>query len=181
MRGRRRDPPAHDPGMSQEPPKTTPTFYATGHLTGDEVWVAPDLPTLIEALIGDPGYRSRSPAGRLTARERCACELTTRTQAGLIQAAIREGTWSWEGASSTELDRLTRGREITDRDGPWRGGVPLILVRPPDSGWKVPAGAVKTISPGSDSALLYGMRELGWITSAGRLDSSGGVREGGRR
>lgn len=180
MRGAGLRDPAHDPGMSAEQP-TTPTFYATGHLTDGEVWIAPDLPSLIEALIGDPGYRTRSPAARLTARERCAEELTTRTQAGLIQAAIREGTWSWEGASLPEIERLTRAREITDRGGPWRGGVPLILVQPADREWKAPAGAVRAISPGSDSSLLFGMRELGWLTGAGRLDSSGGVREVGRR
>lgn len=166
--------------MSQAQQPAIPTFYATGHLTGGEVWVAPGLPSLIEALIGDPEYRSRRQAGRLTARERCAVELTTWTQAGLIQAALAEGTWSWEGASSTEIDRLTRARKITDRGGPWRGGVPLILVRPSDPGWKVPAGVVKMISPGSDSALLYGMRELGWLTGAGRLDSSGAVGGSGR-
>lgn len=166
--------------MSTEQP-TVPAFYASGHLTAGEVWIAPDLPTLLEALISDPEYRTRSPAGRLAARQKCAAELTTRTQAGLIQAAIREGTWSWEGATSTEIDRLTRAREITDRGGPWRGGVPLILVRPADREWKVPAGAVKSISPGSDSGLLFGMRELGWITGAGRSDSSGAVGGSGRR
>jgi hypothetical protein len=165
---------------AQQPP-ATPAFYAVGYLTGGAVWVAPDLPSLIGPLIGDPEYRARSPAGRLAVRERCACELATRTQAGLIQAALAAGTWSWEGASSTEIDRLTRAREITDRGGPWRGGVPLILVEPGASSWKRPAGLVTMISPRGDSSLLFGMRELGWITSAGRLDSSGGVREGGRR
>lgn len=173
--------PAHDLGMSKEQPKTTATIYATGRLTGGEIWVAPDLPTLIEALIGDPEYRARSPAGRLTARERCACELATRTQAGLLQAAIAAGTWSWEGASIAEIERLTRAREITDRGGPWRGSMPLVLVRPQDRVWRAPAGRVKAVSPWSDSALLLGMRELGWIREAGRLDSSGGVSEPGRR
>ena len=81
-----------------------------------------------------------------------------------------------------EIERLTRAREITDRDrGVWRGSVPLILVRPQDREWKMPAGRVKVISPWSDSVLLLGMRELGWITSAGRLDSTSGVREPGQR
>ena len=163
----------------KEQPKTTPAFYAVGHLTGDAVWTASDLPTLIEALTGDPEYRSRSPAGRLTAREIYTAELATRTQAGLLQAAIMAGTWSWEGASMAEIERLTRAREITDRDrGVWHGSVPLILVRPPqDRDWKMPTGRVKVISPWSDSSLLLGMRELGWLSEAGRLDSTGGVGE----
>lgn len=165
----------------EEEPKTIPTFYATGHLTGGEIWVAPDLPTLIADLLGDTEYRARSPAGRLTARERCACELATRTQAGLIQAALAAETWSWDGASLAEIERLTRAREITDRDrGVWRGSVPLILVRPQDRSWIAPAGRVKIISPWSDSSLLLGMRDLGWL-EAGRLDSTGGVSEPGRR
>lgn len=80
--------------MTKEQPKIIPSFYATGHLTGDQIWVAPDLPSLISSLTGDPEYRARSPAGRLTVREKCACELATRTQAGLLQAAVNGGTWS---------------------------------------------------------------------------------------
>ena len=80
-------------------------------------------------------------------------------------------------------ERLTRARarEITDRGGPWRGSMPLVLVRPQDRVWRAPAGRVKAVSPWSDSALLLGMREVGWIREAGRLDSSGGVSEPGRR
>ena len=162
-------------------PKTSATFYAVGQLTGGEVWVAPDLPTLISSLARDPEYLSRSRAQRLTVRERCACELATRTQAGLIQAALAAGTFSWEGASLAQIDRLARAREVTDRGLEWHGGLPLILVRPQDREWKMPTGRVKTISPWSDSALLLGMRELGWLREAGRLDSSGGVSEPRRR
>ena len=162
----------------EEQPKTIPTFYATGHLTGyGEIWVAPDLPTLI----GDPEYRARSPAAKLTARERCACALATQTQAGLIQAALAAGTWSWEGASMAEIESLTRAREITDRGRPWRGSIPLTLVRAQDRSWKAPVGLVKVISPWSDSSLLHGMRELGWLSEAGRLDSSGGLSDPGRK
>jgi hypothetical protein len=177
MRGMAGDegPAAHGPRMSKEQPKTSASFFATGHLTGGEIWVAPDLPTLIADLIGDPEYLSRSPAGRLTARERFACSLATETQAGLIQAAVREETWSWVGASSCELSRLIRAREVTDRDGPWKGTVPLILVRPADPAWKAPTGRVKVITPATDSGLLWGALQLGWLTGAGRLDSSGGI------
>lgn len=167
--------------MSKEQPKTTPSYYATGRLTGGAIWLAPDLPTLIGDVIGDADeYLTRSASGRLTARERGACELATRSQAGLLQAAVREETWSWEGASLGEIERLTRAREITDRGGPWRGSVPLILVRPPDASWKAPTGRVKIISPASDSGLLWGALQLGWLTGAGRLDSTGGIGEHGR-
>jgi hypothetical protein len=161
--------------MSNDQSKTTPSFYAVGHLTGDAVWITPDIPSLIEALIGDPEYRMRSPAGRLTARERGACELATRTQAGLLHQELAADRFSWEGASLPEIDRLTRAREITDRDGPWHRSPPLILVQPADPSWKRPAGLVKAISPRSDSSLLWGMRDLGWLESIGRLDSTGGV------
>jgi hypothetical protein len=107
---------AHGPVMSHEQSKTTPSFYAVGHLTNDALWIAPDLPSLIGSLLGDPEYRSRSTASRLTARERCACELSTRTQAGLLQAALADEIWSWQGASMQEIDRLTRAREISEHD-----------------------------------------------------------------
>ncbi len=172
---------AHGPGMSKEQPKTIPTFYAVGHLSGGAVWITSDLPTLISSVISDPGYLARSPAGRLTARERFACSLASETQAGLIQTAVREETWSWAGASLPEIERLTRAREITDRCGPWKGTIPLILVRPPDPAWKAPTGRVKVITPATDPGLLWSALQLGWLTGAGRLDSSGGVRDRGRR
>lgn len=159
---------------------TIPTFYAVGHLTGGVIWVTRALPVLIGDLIGDEEYLSRDPAGRLTARERAACQLATRSQAGLLQAAIREETWSWEGASLGEIDRLTRAREITDRDGQWKGTVPLILVRPADPQWEAPAGRVRVVTPVSDSGLLWSALQLGWLTGAGRLDSSGGIGDRGR-
>lgn len=95
----------------------------------------------------------------------------------MLAAAVQAGTWSWEGASLSEIERLTRAREVTDRDGEWVGSVPLILVRAQDRSWKAPTGRVKVISPWSDSSLLFGMRELGWLREAGRLDSTGGVSE----
>ena len=173
---------AHELGMDKEQPAAiTPSFYAIGHLTGGDIWTAPDLRTLVEALIGDPRYRSRSPAGQLTAREKCALELATRSQAGLIQAALAEGAWSFGGASSHEIDRLTLPREITDRSGVWRVSVPLILVHPTDDpSWTPPKGLVKVISPRTDKSLLVGMLGLGWLLEASRFDSTGGVRESGR-
>lgn len=160
--------------MSKE--KTIPTFYALGHLSNDEVWVAPDLPTLIGSLIGDPDYLSRGPTGRREVRERFLCSLAAEVQAALIQTAIREGAWSWEGADLLETTRLTRSRQITDYNGPWKGRLPLILVRH-DPAWTAPTGRVKVVTPATDSGLLHGMRELGQLREAGRLDSSGGVSE----
>jgi hypothetical protein len=171
---------AHELGMRKEPPPAVPSFCALGHLTGGAIWTSSDLPTLVEALIGDPQYRSRSPAGRLTARENCSFQLATRSQAGLIQAALAEGTWSFEGASSHEIDRLTRGRQIADSGGAWRGSVPLILVKPADPSWTLPKGLVKVISPRTDRSLIVGMVGLGWLLEASRLDSAGGVDESRR-
>ena len=165
--------------MSKE--KAIPTFYALGHLTSDEIWVAPDLPTLISSLIGDPDYLARDPTGRREVRERFLCSLAAEVQAALIQAAVRAETWSWEGASLPETERLTCSRQITDYNGPWKGSLPLILVRPPDAAWTAPTGRVKIVTPATDSALLHSMRELGQLRGAGRLDSSGGIGERGRR
>ena len=172
---------AHGLGMDKDQPKILPTFYAVGRLSDDVVWITSDLPSLIGPLIGDEEYLSRDPAGRLTARERFACSLATETQAGLIQTAVREEKWSWAGASLPEIGRLTQAREISDKGGPWEGAVPLILVRPPDPAWKAPTGRVKVITPATDSGLLWSALQLGWLTGAGRLDSSGGVRDRGRR
>jgi hypothetical protein len=172
---------AHEPGMDREQPAAvTPLFCAVGHLTGGAIWTASDLPALVEALIGDPQYRSRSLAGRLTARENCSFQLATRSQAGLIQAALADGTWSFEGASSNEIDRLTRARQIADSDGAWRVRVPLILVKPADPSWTLPKGLVKVISPRTDRSLIVGMVGLGWLLEASRLDSAGGVDESKR-
>ena len=158
--------------------KLTSSFFAHGQLTGSAVWTSSDLPSLIAALSGDDEYLKRDAAGRLNARERASCQLATRTQAGLLLAAVHAETWSWEGASLGEIERLKRPREVTDRCGEWTGSMPLILVRPHnDRSWKAPAGRVKVISPLSDSSLLWGMRELGLLDSAGRLDSSGGTTE----
>lgn len=168
--------------MSNEQAKPLPTFYAVGRLSDDAVWVASDLQSLIGALIGDSEYLARDDAGRREARERFACSLATETQAGLIQTAVRDETWSWAGASLLEISRLTRAREVTDRDGPWRGSsVPLILVRPADRTWKAPAGRVKIITPATESGLLWSALQLGWLTGAGRLDSSRGIGDHGRR
>lgn len=162
--------------MTKEQPKTSATFYATGHLTDFEVWVAPDLPTLISSLIGDPGYLSRDPAGRREIRERFACSLATETQAALIETAVGEGTWSWEGASLSEIERLFRSRQFTDHQPSWKGGIPLILVRH-DLAWKAPTAQVKVVSAVTDSGLLWSAFQLGSLTGAGRLDKSGGVSE----
>lgn len=167
---------AHGFTMKPTHPKTS-SFFAHGFLTGDALWTTFDLLTLIATLIDDEEYLARSDAGRLAARERCACELATRSQAGLLMAAVQAGSFSWEGASLSEITCLTRAREVTDHEDRWDGSVPLILVRPQDRSWKAPAGLVKVISPLSDSSLLWGMRELGWLDSAGRLDSSGGITE----
>ena len=162
--------------MSPEQPKTSATFYALGHLTGDQIWVAPNLPRLIGSLIGDPEYRARDPAGRLMARERFAHSLATEIQAALIETAVREETWSWEGADLHEIDHLTQARQITFRNGHWKGTIPLVLVRH-DPVWKTPTGRVKVITPATDSRLLWSALQLGYLTSAGRLDSSGGIGE----
>lgn len=158
-------------------PISTPSFFAHGQVTGSNLWTSSDLPSLIAAIIGGDEYLARDAPGRLAVRQRSACELATRTQAGMLAAAVQAGTWSWEGASLSEIERLTRAREVTDRDGEWVGSVPLILVRAQDRSWKAPTGRVKVISPWSDSSLLFGMRELGWLREAGRLDSTGGVSE----
>lgn len=152
-----------------------PTFFAHGHLTDSALWTTSDLPTLIAALIGDGEYLARDSADRLAVREQTACQIATQTQAGLLMAAVQAATFSWEGASLLEISRLTRAREITDRDGSWSGSVPLILVRPQNRSWKTPAGRVKVISPWCDSHLLTGMRDLGWLEDVGRLDSAGGI------
>ena len=162
--------------MSKEQPKTIPTFYALGALTNFEIWVAPTLPTLVSAVTGDLGYLSRDPAGRREIRERFACSLAAETQAALIATAVGEGTWSWEGASLPEIERLTRSRQTTDHQPSWQGGIPLILVRR-DLAWKAPTGRVRVISAVTDSGLLWSAFQLGWLTAAGRLDSSGGVSE----
>lgn len=162
--------------MTNEQPKTGASFYATGALTNFEIWVAPTLPTLVSSVTGDLGYLSRDPAGRREVRERFACSLAAEMQAGLIQTAVREGTWSWEGASLLEIERLTRSRQITDRQPSWKGSIPLILVRH-DLAWTAPTGRVKVVAPATDSGLLWSALQLGWLTETGRLDSSGGVSE----
>jgi hypothetical protein len=165
---------------------STPSFFAIGELTGLAIWTTSDLPTLIASLVtsltGQEGYLNADPAGRQRAREKFCLEIATRTQVGLIQAAISAGTWSWEGASLREIERLTRPKQVADHDtGAWKGGVPLILVRPEKRYWRVPAGRVRAISPATDSAVLFGALALGWLTGAGRLDSTGGISERGRR
>lgn len=160
--------------MQPVPPTGTPAFCAVGELTGSEIWMASTLPILISGLIDDPEYASRDRTGQLLQRERFACELATQTAAGLLLAAITAGTFSWEGASLEEIDRLTRAREIADREGHWPGSVPLILVKPRGV-WKSPTGRVKVISPATDSVLLLGMRQLGWLTEVTRMDSAGGI------
>jgi len=162
--------------MSKEQPKTIPTFYALGALTNFEIWVAPTLPTLVSAVTGDLGYLSRDPAGRREIRERFACSLAAETQAALIATAVGEGTWSWEGESLPEIERLTRSRQTTDHHSSWQGGIPLILVRH-DLAWKAPTGRVRVISAVTDSGLLSSAFQLGWLTETGRLDSTGGVGE----
>jgi hypothetical protein len=139
------------------------------------LWTAPDLATLIGSLIaagpGGEGYLEEDAEGRLRARERFCFEMTTLTQAGLIRAAISAGEWAEESASAEEIERLTRPKESPGHSTrAWKGSVLLILVKPVQRYWRVPAGRVLAISPATDSSVLYGSLRMSWLTGAGHLE-----------
>jgi len=82
-----------------------------------------------------------------------------------MQRASSAGTFSLDGCTMTEIDRLTRDRTITDRDPtPWlRRDVPLVLVHPGANGWQPPLGNVMTLEHQSASALLLSLARSGYL------------------
>ena len=92
---------------------------------------------IVEALIG---LHFGDGVDRPTAMRTIAVVAATRFQSWAMQRASKAGTFSLDGCTMAEIDRLTRDRTITDRDpSPWlRRDVPLVLVHPGAEGWQPP-------------------------------------------
>jgi hypothetical protein len=142
--------------------------YARGPILLDQVVIgspAEVVDAILEAHLPGAGAR----VDRAIARRAVAISVCEEVQAVLLRSAIRRGFWSYSGASSQEVDRLTRSREITDRDGPWKSRqVPLILVRP-EGDWEQPTGRCMAMDPATDELLIAALVKVTWL-EVGRLD-----------
>ncbi|WP_157490225.1 hypothetical protein [Frigoribacterium sp. Leaf186] len=102
---------------------------------------------------------------RPTAMRALAVAAATEFQAQSMQRASAAGTFSFDGCTMAEIDRLTRDRTITDRDPtPWlRRDVTLVLVHPGTDGWQPPQGNVMTLEHQTASALLSSLARSGYL------------------
>ncbi|ROP78855.1 hypothetical protein EDF18_1511 [Frigoribacterium sp. PhB107] len=102
---------------------------------------------------------------RPTAMRAIAVVAATEFQAESMHRASTAGTFSLDGCTMAEIDRLTRDRTITDRDSaPWlRRDVPLVLVHPGTAGWQPPRGNVMTLEHQTASGLLLGLARSGYL------------------
>lgn len=89
----------------------------------------------------------------------------TEFQAESMQRATTAGTFSLDGCTMADIDRLTRDRNITDRElAPWlRRDVTLVLVHPGTEGWQPPQGNVLTLEHETASALLLSLARSGYL------------------
>jgi len=102
---------------------------------------------------------------RPTAMRAIAVVAATGFQVEAMQRASTAGTFSLDGCTMAEIDRLTRDRTITDREPtPWlRRDVPLVLVHPGTEGWHPPQGNVMTLEHLTASALLLSLARSGYL------------------
>lgn len=146
---------AHDEGMQKS------FLHASGPGSRGEVLTGTS-DQIIEALID---LHFGEGVDRPTAMRAIAVVAATEFQAESMQRASSAGTFSLDGCTMTEIDRLTRDRNITDRDPtPWlRRDVPLVLVHPGANGWQPPLGNVMTLEHQSASALLLSLARSGYL------------------
>lgn len=146
---------AHDVGMQKS------FLHASGPGSRGEV-VTGTSDQIIEALID---LHFGEGVDRPTARRAIAVVAATELQAESMKRATTAGTFSLDGCTMAEIDRLTRDRTITDRDpAPWlRRDVPLVLVHPGTEGWRPPQGNVMTLEHQTASDLLLGLARSGYL------------------
>lgn len=102
---------------------------------------------------------------RSTAMRAIVVVAATEFQAESMQRATTAGTFSLDGCTMADIDRLTRDRNITDRElAPWlRRDVTLVLVHPGTEGWQPPQGNVLTLEHETASALLLSLARSGYL------------------
>ena len=146
---------AHDEGMQKS------FLHASGPGSRGEVLTGTS-DQIIEALID---LHFGEGVDRLTAMRAIAVVAATEFQAEAMQRATTAGTFSLDGCTMAEIDRLTRDRTIPDRDSaPWlRRDVPLVLVHPGAEGWQPPQGTVMTLEHQTASRLLLSLARSGYL------------------
>lgn len=150
-----------------------PTFYCTGQVTSDELWIADGevdagLATLIRSIMGE--YPTAKAAQRAK-RQQFLIEAAEMVQANLVTAALHAETFSYAGADDRTIGRLSAPRSEPDVGGPWTCTVPLIIVRPgTTSAWTMPKGAVLALDYRTETRFLMSLKHLGWLESVGRID-----------
>jgi len=149
------EPAAHDVGMQKS------FLHASGPGSRGEVLTGTS-DQIVEALID---LHFGEGVDRPTAMRAIAVAAATESQAESMQRATTAGTFSLDGCTMVEIDRLTRDRTITDRDSaPWlRRDVPLVLVHPGTEGWQPPQGNVMTLEHQTASGLLLSLARSGYL------------------
>lgn len=160
----------------------------TGELTGGELRVAESSAGLIASVLEGYGALPLIPEGngepgsmflswneiKKHDRFEFACQVATEYQARALVAAEKAGTWSLEGATEDEVDRLYTDRCRVPDNAPWAPGVKLIIVHPVAEAiqWDPPAAnrSLVVIDPRTEVNLLRGLEACGALSSAGRLD-----------
>ena len=143
--------PAHGSGM---------ILYASGPLLhGQTIMGSPA--EIVGALVET--HLAGCDSDRPMARRAIASAVADEIQAALLKAAIADGHWSYDGATSAEIDRLTRSRTSHDPGGEWKArALSLILVRPEGS-WERPRGKILVIDPTTDFRLLQSLVHATWL------------------
>ena len=166
-RQRRANRAAHVHPMTTTLPRA---FYAAGHLTDDVLILGSSPATLLGAIIED--YLEMRPPEQAAARHAFALATARSVQDALITEGVVRGTFSWEGLSEREIDRLQRDHRIEDRGGDWeRTDVPLILVSSPSSSYRPGRRRnVLVLQTSSSGALLGSLMRAGQLELLGHLD-----------
>ncbi|MET4703300.1 hypothetical protein [Frigoribacterium sp. UYMn621] len=168
--------------MNPYPP--SPVHYAIGGetMTGGEIWVG-TIAELVTALIDRRSNGTLPVTGPLRAasREALGTAIAAERQLELVNRAIQRGEFSYDRLIDEELELLLHARGEIDLAGcEWRVvEVPLIVIRSIALP-AVPSGHVVVVDVTSDRRLIASLVGTG-LLAAGRLDSTGTVREHGRQ
>jgi hypothetical protein len=168
--------------MNPYPP--SPVHYAIGGetMTGGEIWVG-TIAELVTALIDRRSNGTLPVSGPLRAASRQAlgAAVAAERQLELVNRSIQRGDFSYDQLSDDELGLLLHTRGETDLAGcEWRVvEVPLVVIRSTALPI-VPSGHVVVVDVTSDRRFIASLVGTG-LLAAGRLDSTGAVREHGRQ